>query len=157
MKSQFKREMADPDVFLKPYSHGAWCNEDGHNYAFFDQIRLQTNKQKYFVPTHYSKETKLAWLSGLIDFGGFTNGFLTQQFYVRLAFRNHDFMQQIDQLLNTLNLFGRMEEIKTKAPSTYFNAENITVAYRVTLTHENLLYLKQIGLRSIYFGDITSA
>lgn len=146
--------MISVDTFVKPYIHGAWCNEDGEDYALFEKLKLQTNKPKYFVPINHSNKTKIEWLSGLIDYGGFTNSFTTKEFYVRLEYNNRYFVQQIDKLLNTLHLFHRIEERIRKGLRD--SGEEIRyLSYHITLQHTELLHLKELGLRSIYFGDVT--
>ncbi len=96
-------DLKDPDEFLNPYTHGAFCGDGTYcnKYPFIslyadkkdilpylavssvnpyephDSIRCyltgKINKDKFFVPINYSIATKLRWFEGLCDADGCVN------------------------------------------------------------------------------------
>ena len=124
-------DMKDVDEFLNPYIHGFYCG-DGTNcngYPVIDlydekkkllphfgienysdkgnrirfYITKKINKEKYFVPINYSKETKLRWLEGVCDSDGCIN-YNTKKTATSIQISNNEkkFLKNIQLMLTTL-------------------------------------------------------
>ena len=124
-------DVEDSDNFYNPYIHGFYCGNDDNNFNIFitknnrqicdnifkESIQIvnenngyrcdvtgKINKDKFFVPTNYSINTKLKWLEGLCNSDKGRIVYDHDKFVIQIINKNLDFLHNIQLMLTTLGI-----------------------------------------------------
>jgi ribonucleotide reductase beta subunit family protein with ferritin-like domain len=135
-------DIADPDEFLNPYTHGFFCG-DGTYTNKYPSVTLyhekqallpylavssinprpalnrttcylthKVSKEKFFVPVNYSTKTKLEWFAGLLDADGCVKRSKKGFSALQLGSVNKLFLKEIQLMLSTLGIHSNIRKNK---------------------------------------------
>ena len=114
----------DPDRFVDPYSRGVQCGN-------IESFSTNIDKERYFVPINYSKETKLRWFEGVCDSCGCPN----YNTHIKITNDNRKFFKKIQLMLTTLGIHSELS----------FNSD--LNRYMIDIDSYNTKLLSDLGLK----------
>ena len=177
-------DMDDINEFINPYIHGFWCGDGtycngyprislyGEKKKLLEQfnpnsysvnekedkiqfyITKKINKEKFFVPINYSKETKLRWLEGVCDSDGCINYNKNETATsIQISNNERDFLKNIQLMLTTLGIHTNISLGNPAGQSSFPDHKGGTILcerqdnYVLYITISNVKRLYDIGFR----------
>lgn len=132
-------DLEDPDEFLNPYTHGAFCGDGSHCNGYpcialygekqnlLPHLEVSSmseykgiitcyltgkiNKPKFEVPINYSTATKLRWLEGYCDTDGCISWNPSKTLTsIQICSVNRDFLRDVQLALTTMGVHAQIRD-----------------------------------------------